>query len=216
MLDKAQEASQKADQREREDGGAYRVLAADNPDCWRVLKDLCDVSGMRFTTHTTRMDGKPKLELRLHYPGLGTTRNDLVFQQGLNIIHPLKPASKGEYAQEIIVLGAGEGEKSIRQSAAKTDPRLYRNAIIDDKRITTLAKAGTVARAELAYRTTDLAIDEINVVDHPLCRIWSWGVGDVITVQGKVPHYGQIAMKHRIASWQLVGDHNATLRLERA
>ncbi|KKI18707.1 MULTISPECIES: hypothetical protein [unclassified Leucobacter] len=212
----AQAASQKADERERADGGAWRRLPADNPDAWQILRDLCTEVGMSFTTHTKRTEGKPQLELRLHYPALGSYRDDLVFQQGINIVSPLKPASTGEYASEVIVLGAGEGDAAIRQTVSTPDHRLRRNVIVDDKRITTAAKAGAVARAELAARTADLTIGEITVRDHPMCALWSWQVGDVILVQGQVPHLGRVAIKHRIKSWRLLGDDRAVLKLERS
>lgn len=214
--DAAQTASQAADERERQDGGAYRVFAADNPDCWQILKDLLAEAPMAFTTHTSRVDGAPKLELRLHYPRTGTYRDDLVFKQGLNIVSQLEPGTTGEYASEVTVNGAGEGDLAIRQTVPRTDHRMRRTALVDDKRITTAARAGVVARAEAAARTADLEIAEITVREHPLCPIWSWNVGDDILVQGTVPHLGKVAIKHRIKSWALLNDSKAVLKLERS
>lgn len=213
--DAAAEKARLAEEKERADGGAYRVLAADTPDCWRALQDLCDVSGMGFATRTVRTSGRPQLELQIVYPGGGAYRSGLVFQQGVNIVSELHPATTGEYASEVIVKGAGEGDKAIQQQVSKADWRMRRNVVIDDKRITTVAKAGAVGRDELESRTSDLQIDEITVVDHALAPFWSWQVGDVILVQGELPHLGKIAIKHRIKSWALKGDQ-AVIRLERS
>lgn len=214
--DAAQAASQAADERERADGGAYRVFAADNPDCWQILKDICADAPLAFTTHTTLSDGPPKLELRLHYPRTGTYRDDLIFKQGLNIAAPLEPGTTGEYASEVTVIGAGEGDLAIRQTVPRTDHRMRRTALVDDKRITTAARAGVVAREEAAARAADLEFSEITVREHPLCPLWSWNVGDDILVQGTVPHLGKVAIKHRIKSWALLSDSKAVLKLERS
>ncbi|UOR02055.1 hypothetical protein MUN77_01605 [Leucobacter allii] len=203
----------------QEDGGAWKSLAGDTPDCWKVLQDLAAAGPFEFTTETVRTTGAPILRLHLHYTTTGRVRDDLAFEQGRNIIVQPKIGEPEDYASEVIALGAGEGsgddEKTLRVVISEDDPRLLRNHVYSDPSITKLTTLRANGRAELARLRAPLIIDELTVVDIPNTPIGSWAAGDIITVKMRsAPHVGRVAPKLRIRSWKRVGTHKATLRLE--
>lgn len=119
------------------------------------------------------------------YPTLGRRRENLRFVVGENIQQELEPDRDGdEFANEAVVLGAGEGSSMIRASARVRDGRVRRQVTVDDKSIESVAHAQRVARLELAFRQQITKIKSVVVRNHPMAPIGSFGVGDEIFVQG--------------------------------
>lgn len=198
-----------------DDGGAYKFLPEDTPDAHDSIAKMAEDVGFEWTTSTHYTEGKPDLRINISYPKAGGVRDDLVFEQGVNILSELKLERDGiEYANAAIGLGAGEGDKAIRETMETTHKRLRRVTVYEDRKIKKKDSILTGMRRELRKRTGELYVTEIEVVDHPLAPMFSWNVGDVIRVSGHVPHYGFINKLHRIVSWQMKGDYHAVLRLE--
>lgn len=213
--DEARTAYDAAREKAREDGGAYEIRPEDVPDALESIKSLCDTAGIEWTTGTKYSDDIPNLSVTVHYPEAGTRRDDLVFEQGVNIISELHLVRDGEeYANAAVGVGAGEGEESIRASIASTSNRMRRVAVVEDRSLKTKNDLMARMRADLAEKTGEPYVAEIEVVDHELAPIFSWNVGDRIMVSGEVPHYGYYSKLHRIISWQLVNDNKALLRLK--
>lgn len=203
----------------KDDGGAWKALPEDTPDCWKVLKDLAaEGAGFHFTAQTERTTGAPKLTLAIQTAIPGRVRDDLVFEQGRTIVIQPKVQDPEEYASEVIALGAGEGGaegKALRQDIAVTDSRLRRTVVYSDPAITTQARLSQVGRAELARLRDPYDIPELVVRDDPNCPIGAWAPGDIITVRmHRVPHYGALKVKRRIRAWQRIGTTKARLYLE--
>lgn len=217
--DKKYEASNKAYDKAREkaneDGGAYKFLAEDIPDAFQSIGTLCEDTGIEWTTRTVYSETRPELHIDMHYPQAGGVRDDLVFEQGTNIISELKLVRDGEaYANASLGLGAGEGEKAIRATIESSSKRLRRVHTYTDRKVKKQSQLLAKMRKEMKNRTGQLYAKEIEVVDHPLAPIFSWRVGDHIRVSGEVPHHGFYSRMHRIISWQMVGDTRAILNLE--
>lgn len=211
-LDKAKDEASKWSTKVSEDGGAWKVSKDDLPDCWRILQDLATDGEFDFTTRTIRSNGAPKLELVIHPNGFGATRNDLLFEQGVNILEVPEISVPDEYASEIIATGAGD---NLRVNIPVSDPRLRRTVTWSEPSVTKESVLRTRARSVLASLRVPIEIPEITVRDHVNTPIGSWGVGDVITVRlREVPHFGRVVVKHRIVSWQRTGLSRAVLRLE--
>lgn len=213
--DSAKTAYDKAKDKAVEDGGAYEIRPEDTPDTLSAVDDLCAETGIEWTTDTKYSDGEPQLYVDVHYPAAGSVRDDLLFEQGVNIISELKLVRDGEmYANAALGVGAGEGDKAIRASIASTSKRMRRVTVIEDKSIKRQDNLLATMRKEMKGRTGEPFVSEIEIVDSPMAPMFSWSVGDHIMVSGNVPHYGWYSKLHRIISWQLRGDHQAVLRLE--
>lgn len=212
--DLAQEAYNDAVDQERRDGGAYVISPDGISDAHDAIADLTK-HGFEWTTSTTYSEGAPVLTVHVHYPRAGRVRDDLIFEQGINIVSDLEPVRGGdEYANAGIGIGAGEGRNAIRQTVENTTRRMRRPAVIEDKSLNRDRLVNAALRAEIRARSGRAYIDEITVIDHPMTPIGSWAVGDEIRVTGTVPNMGRYSELHRIVSWQMVGDTKAKLRLQ--
>lgn len=213
-LETAEEEYRSAQEKAREDRGGLKIEADDYPNTWKTIVDLAEEHGFEFTTRTTWTDGRPDFTVRIHDPEAGTLRDDLTFQQGVNIISKLLPRSL-PYATEILGRGAGEGAGAVRSTAARDDGRFPRNRVLALPDV----KSGDLLRArvrrELNLASGALEIPSITVRDHNLARLWSWNAGDTILVQGNVEGAGPVALWHRIRSWRLLSEIDAELNLER-
>ena len=213
--EKTKEAYDKAKEKAQEDGGAYKFLAEDTPDAADSIATLCKDTELEWTTQTKYSNGAPNLHINVAHPTVGARRDDLVFEQGVNIISELRLVRDGEdYANASIGVGAGEGDKSIRASIGSTSKRMRRVTVFEDRKLKKQSQLLASMRKDLKKRTGDLYVPEIEVVGHELAPMFSWNVGDHITISGNVPHYGYYSKLHRIISWQMVGDTKAVLRLE--
>lgn len=118
------------------------------------------------------------------YPSLGY-RRDLRFVLGENVQRmPDLDRDGDEFANHVLVLGAGEGSEMVRGEARRRDGRVRTMAVVDDKSITDPAIAVRVARLELARRQQLTQIASVVVRHTSMAPIGSFGVGDEIRVQG--------------------------------
>lgn len=212
--DSARDAYDKAKERAREDGGAYEFRPEEVPDALDSIRDMCEANDIEWATTTRYSDDFPVLGIRVAHPQIGARRDDLVFEQGINIVSELHLVRNGEeYANAGVGIGAGEGTKAVRSSIASTSPRMRRVAVVEDKNIKKKADLTAQMRKDIRRRSGEPYVQEIEVVDHPLAPMFSWNVGDHILIQGEVPHYGDYAELHKIISWEMMGDHKARLYL---
>ena len=193
------------------DGGMYKILPEDLPNIFDELGEL--TQWIEFRTATTRSTGKPKLTLEIAATH-GTTRNDLRFEQGVNVLNLLNPSLDGnEYATEITAIGAGEGETGLRATAAIASNGLRRTKVIAAKKLKTTGSLLSRARKELKNHQTGFQLTQITVQDHPNAPIGSWSLGDNILIEGNVPFLGEYKAWHRITAWQRHDEHRATITL---
>lgn len=195
----------------------------DNPDCGQTLDTL--VNQFQFDwieTHAWKDSTSNTIthRLRLGTPRLGRKRADLRFAQGENITAIAKPEGMGdEYANEVVVLGRGEGQKMKRAQVhnySRAAGRLRRVATVTDKTLSSAEALRKRGQQELNGRTAALQIPAIQIVDHPNARFGSWSLGDDIRVQVHVPWVGDIDVWHRIISDEISADGFITLTLKRS
>ncbi|MER6616260.1 hypothetical protein [Streptomyces xantholiticus] len=191
-----------------------------NPDCGQALDQLTrDTPFDWIETHAWAGGGNAiDHRIRLGKPRLGRKRGDLRFADGENISAIAKPEGMGEeYANEIIVLGKGEGRKMARAQAHRYDvTRLRRVHVVTDKTLSSAKAMVTRANRELAGRTQALQIPAIQIRDHLNARFGSWQLGDDIRVQVHVPWVGDVDVWHRIISDEISADGNCVLTLRRS
>ncbi|MHA3724314.1 hypothetical protein ACXR2T_10585 [Leucobacter sp. HY1910] len=213
--DDANTTFQEAQTRAREDGGALKIEAADSPDGWKSVVELAKEYGFEITSRCMTTDGRPDFRIMVHDPEAGRVRDDLVFQQGVNVISELKPRSV-PYASEVLGRGAGEGDGAVRSNAARVDRRFPRNRVLSRPGIKSSELLRVEVGRELALSGGAIEFPSITVRDHKLAALWSWAAGDTILVQGRVAGSADpVALWHRIVSWRLLSDIDAELRLER-
>ncbi|MDI3102025.1 hypothetical protein QJ054_33865 [Streptomyces sp. AN-3] len=190
-----------------------------NPDCGQALDTLARTTPFDWIeTHAWAGSGNAiEHRLRLGKPRLGRKRTDLRFADGENIAAIAKPEGMGdEYANEIVVLGKGEGRKMKRAQVYRYDGRLRRVATVTDKSLSSDSALRTRGTQELAGRTKALQIPAIQVIDHPNAQFGSWSLGDDIRVQVHVPWVGDVDVWHRIVSDEISADGLCTLFLKRS
>ena len=124
--------------------------------------------------------------LRLGYPNLGGKRNDLRFVIGENIhVVPTVNRDGADYADEVWVLGAGEGSAMKRGVSRANIKKLRRVAIVADPGLRTQGGVDAAAARELGFRSTLETVSTVVVRDHPHADIGSVQVGDEIRLQGQ-------------------------------
>ena len=104
--------------------------------------------------------------LQLGYPTIGRRRDDLRFVVGENIfVQPTITYDGEDYADEVLMLGAGEGRKMIRALSPQrpNTGRLRRTAVMEDKTLTSQDAADRAALDELSYRLGSADIQSVTL-----------------------------------------------------
>lgn len=197
----------------------YELLWWDAPDCGKVLDDMAQQGPFDYVERHG-WDGKKERvlhEVQICYPRTGRRREDLVFIQGDNVIEIDSPVIPGDsFANEVLGIGAGEGEGALRRQTATRDGRLRRVSIVSAKDLAQSSELDRIIDAELRRHQIPLEINSIRVRTHPNAPIGSWALGDDILVQGKFPWLGEVSLWCRIVGWSLDSDSEATLQLARS
>lgn len=219
VMDKANDAKSAAAKVMSDDGGAYKMLWWEAPDCGQKIKDLATSVPLDYTESHSWNSAKTAIThtIAVQYPRAGRRRDDLSFIQGDNITVVPTPVSNGDdYANAIFGLGSGEGEKMVHTSTAVNDGRLRRVNVLSSKDTKDTKTLQSYARDALLKAAASMTIEQIVVRDHANAVIGSWALGDDILVQVDVPFLGRLAIWHRIVSWSLTSDSTATLKLARS
>lgn len=191
-------------------------------DLGEVFFDMLESGPMDFRErHTWEPDGTISHRLVLGSPRLGRRRTDLSFHVGANVVEvPTVGFDQERYASEVLVLGAGEGDKMIRAHArnAAAD-RLRRCKVIPAKAIGRTPTAQLYAAKWVRnYAGDERDVDELVVADHPVAPLFSWDPGDEVWLSGDSMWGGQLGMWVRVLSTTVSPDRSSTavLRVARA
>lgn len=169
------------------ESGPYTLSWWKDHDMGKAFNDLALATPFDYRVdHSWAGDDSEQIrhELRIGYPTIGARRTDLRFMVGENVFtQPTISYSGEEYASEVVVLGAGEGRKMIRDQDARITGRLHRAVVVQDKTVTSKAAALAMASRELAWRLGEEDLTEVIVTDHPHARLGSYYPGDEILIQ---------------------------------
>lgn len=141
--------------------------------------------------------------LVLGYPRLGRRLHDPRFVVGENITDiPAIDYATDDYANAVLVLGAGEGRAGIRAYGTRSDGRLRRVAVVEDNSITSVKAANNRVALELRKRAGVPDISgNIIVKDHPHAATGTYDIGDEILIEtGDAGWSGHLAVWVRILS----------------
>lgn len=139
--------------------------------------------------------------LHLGYPRLGRRLDNLRFVVGENVIVlPDVIDEGGDYADEVFMLGAGEGKKMVRRVLPRTnETRLRRPVVVSDRSLDTQAKVDLAARVELNLRKGLPEVTEVRLLDHPHAPLGAVSPGDEILLQtGPDGWQGDLSMWLRV------------------
>lgn len=151
-------------------------LASDTPFDWHLIHRWSDDGDEADLQH----------HFRIGYPKLGRRITDLRFVLGENI-HEVPSIERDgeEYANDIIVLGNGEGAATLRGRAFRPVPgRMRRTKVVTDQTLKTVAACNARAKQELAKRVTLEDITEVIISDHPNAPLGSVQLGDEFLLEG--------------------------------
>lgn len=170
---------------------AYQLNWYTNQDLSSDIDDLA--AATPFDWHMTHRwyEGENgdeiRHQIRLGHPRLGRRREDLRFVVGENIKVIPSVERRGEhYANEVLVLGAGEGSAQIFGRAWRPrEGKPRRVATVVATWITDPAMANQYAASQLAARNVVEDVSEIVVMDHHHARVGSVDLGDEILLEGE-------------------------------
>lgn len=165
--------------------GPFRLAWWETDDLGKVLADLATDTPFQYRERSAWSGDEITHRLQLGYPSISGRKEHLRFEVGVNVT-AAPPLADGEYASEVLVLGAGEGRKKVTSGAVKTTAtgRLRRVRTITDSALTNKAAAQAAARPLLNRLGATDAVEQLTVRDHPAAPAGSFGPGDEIYVQG--------------------------------
>lgn len=133
------------------------------------------------------------------YPKIGRRLENQRFVIGENVALPQVQDHGGEFATEILVLGAGEGAAMVRGSYSGPRPGVRRVKVVQDQTLKTVAAANARAKVEWQKAQSIRDITDITLFDHPHSPIGSVAVGDELYLEGRVD-WIEIGMWVRVTS----------------
>lgn len=165
--------------------GPFKLNWWETDDLGRVVDDLAADTPFDFLEESYWGGDDITHRLRLGYPSLGSRRDNLSFEVGVNVTAP-PPMADGLYASEVRVFGAGEGRKKVTSGDLKTTAtgRLRRVHTVNDPAIRSKTGAQTAARPLLARLGASDTPDTLDVIEHSSAPFGTFGPGDTIYVSG--------------------------------
>lgn len=196
------------------EAGPYHLRWWDTPDLAKAASDLAAAAHSEFVEWSSWNAERTRIDKEIRYrPHVGS-RLDVQFSDDVNVVDSVDVVADGtEYANVVIVLGAGEGAKARRVTLAAPDGRLRRVKVIDAKNVTSKEVLETTARAELRRAQRGETVEAIEVLDHPTARFGTYQPGDEVLVEVLSSRGKQISQWSRLLEIEEDGDR-AKLALE--
>lgn len=162
----------------------YTLSWWENHDLGSVISDLAKETPFEYREHTA-WDGDNSLAHRLVIgcSEFGARKEHLRLEIGVNVTAP-PPLTEGEYASQVLVLGAGEGRAMLNAFGNKDRGRLRRTVVVERKDLTKMDRVQAEARTEVELRDAEWNFDSLSLVDHPMCPYGSFTVGDYLYLTG--------------------------------
>lgn len=170
--------------------GPYRLASYQTFDLGKNIDDLAVETPFEYRMVHAWDTSDPahrriKHTLKIGYPRLGNRMHHLRFAVGENVFTP-PPLEypEADYADEVIVLGAGEGRDMIRSLPAvrKRPGQLRRVAVVEDPDMRSNAAANRRAETVMAALSGEGRLDTLVVTPTPSAMPGDYNVGDEIYV----------------------------------
>lgn len=126
----------------------------------------------------------------------GTRRTDVAFTDGVNIAARVDPqTSPDDYANDVLVLGAGEGRKMKRGRSTVPDPnRFWTGVVVSRKDVVGVARLQSIAETTRKAAQVTTTLDQVDVWDAPgYASVSTLIPGDEVLVTSKytTPAYSE-------------------------
>lgn len=182
----------------------YRLRSWEVPDIGEAMDTLASGTPFDYAEeHAWADNDQDELvhRVRLGWPRLGTTRRDLRFASGENIIAAVPAATTaGTFANDVLGIGNGEGSTMALAHATVRNGRLRRTRVVTDK---TLRQAAlqelTTSIRERTSQTLDITAVQINA-RHKNAPLSNLDLGDDIYVQTRIASFGDVRMWVRVTA----------------
>lgn len=170
-------------------------------DMGAVFQDMLTAGGIDYVEEHTATGDRITHRLRLAHPRMGRRRTDIGFVSGVNVATiPEVDLHVDDYASEVLVLAAGEGEKMLTAHARNDAAgRLRRVRVVQEKGVGRQATANASAELRLK-RLAGLGHDvsRLVLVDHGLAPVFEIGLGDEVRLTGDAWWGGELDMWVRV------------------
>jgi hypothetical protein len=160
-------------------------LAANTPFDWKMIHRWSDDGDEADLQHHIRL-GYPRLEddgrVTKTIPGVGPR-----FVIGENI-HEIPDIERDgeEFANDVIVLGNGEGSSTVHGRAYRPTPgRMRRTVVVTDQTLGDVQSCVARAEEEISRRAMLEDITELVLIDHPNAPFGSLQLGQEFTLEGQ-------------------------------
>lgn len=201
--------------------GPYRLNAWSTEDLYKELQDLAVETPFEWAEETIMSrddDSPPRFRIRLGWPRLEPiVRHDHRFEIGLNVTEPKQPEDE-DFFTHLIVYGNGDGPTKKRGEAArKTTLRHRKYKTITDQGLRTDRLCAAMAQqiVDRADRESRF-IETCRVMDNEAAPVGTFGVGDVIFIQGQTVWDPEHFQRCRIKQMdRRMSDNSVALTLER-
>ena len=175
--------------------GPFRLAWYETHDIGSQIDELVKAGGIEYRVDHAWSNEKPTWSLNMASPRHGTRRTDLRFAVGENIVEPPELIHSGEeIATDVIVLGAGEGAKTIRGASPhnKNTGTLTRFKVISGKAYQRSSQAIAEANRLAKWFGGDTEeLTDVTVINHANAPVGSIQIGDDILIQGNRQGYNQ-------------------------
>lgn len=191
-------------------------------DLGQVWDEMTEAGSLDYVeAHEPAQDGSIRHLIRVGYPRIGRRRTDAGFVVGVNTTTvPDVDLHVEDYASEVLVLGAGEGEKILTAHARSPETgRLRRVRVVQEKGIGRQSTADAAAeKFARQLQPHGLDVDTLQIIDHPLAPLWSINLGDEYRLTGDAWWGGKLDMWVRVLeiAHDTEVEHMATLTVARA
>lgn len=174
----------------------YRVAWFEAPYVGVEIDNLADEVPFEYRevhrwTDRANLQASHTLELAVK---LGKRRQDAAFIDGINLARAIEPESDTEgYANDVIVLGAGEGRAMKRGRAAIHDARIWSAKTVNAKNVKAERRLRLLAQQEANRSQVAVRLAQAQVWDTPgSAPVSSLNLGDEVWVQSDytTPAYG--------------------------
>lgn len=170
-------------------GESYDLNWWQTLDLSQKISELVDAGPFEFVERAKWEGDDLDLAIEVGSPRIGTRRENLVFELGVNVTAIPQFKQIDPYT-DVFVLGAGEGSATLASGMSVLgSQRVRRVDVKTDKDATTRTQVDRVAAHELRrhQRRIDFAFDTVIVSDHAWARSSQYNVGDEIRVTGQTP-----------------------------
>ena len=170
------------------ESGPYTLAWWEAKDCGAEIDKLAKETPFDWREDVFwKENGAPGCHISLGYPQIGARDDEHFFALDVNLAG-VPSITEGEYANETVVLGAGEGRDRVRGYAGVNDNKLRRARVVDDKGVPNLASADARARDELGMTRGDLVVDQITVFNHPNAPLEAITLGNEYLLVAETDH----------------------------